>query len=154
LTLSCKFNYLVGNEDMHLKNYSVIIRNGKTELSPAYDFLNSSFVLHGEIEEIALPIKGKKSKLYRELLVNYFGKEQCGLTDKVIEKTLSSFQQVFPMWFEQIENSFLSDEMKEKFINMVQNRIQSVYKSSTSIPVKIFLDARFNRCIFKLVKCC
>jgi len=120
------FNYLVGNEDMHLKNYSIINRNGKIELSPAYDFLNSSIVLKGEIEEIALPIKGKKSKLNRELLVNYFGKEQCGLTDKVIEKTLSSIQQVFPMWFERIENSFLSDEMKEKFMSLLQNRIQSM----------------------------
>ena len=71
------FNYLVGNEDMHLKNYSVIVQNGKVELSPAYDFLNSTIVL-----------KGKKSNLNAEVLINYFGKECCGLTDKVIEKNL------------------------------------------------------------------
>ncbi|MEA1875763.1 MAG: HipA domain-containing protein [Bacteroidota bacterium] len=29
------FNFLVGNEDMHLKNYSVIIQEEKVELSPA-----------------------------------------------------------------------------------------------------------------------
>jgi len=71
------FNYLVGNGDMHLKNYSVIVQNGKVELSPAYDFLNSTIVL-----------KGKKSNLNAEVLINYFGKECCGLTDKVIEKNL------------------------------------------------------------------
>lgn len=46
------FNYLIGNEDMHLKNYSIIIHNGKVELSPAYDLLNTSIVLKGDIEEI------------------------------------------------------------------------------------------------------
>lgn len=118
------FNYLVGNEDMHLKNYSIIIRNGKVELSPAYDFLNSSIVLSGEIEEIALTLKGKKSNLNRTVLINYFGAERCGLTDKVIEKTLKTIQQTLPKWFDLIENSFLSDEMKEKYRGLLQRRIQ------------------------------
>lgn len=118
------FNYLVGNEDMHLKNYSIIIRNGKVELSPAYDFLNSSIVLSGEIEEIALTLKGKKSNLNRTVLINYFGAERCGLTDKVIEKTLKTIQQTLPKWFDLIENSFLSDEMKQKYRGLLQRRIQ------------------------------
>ncbi|HKK81393.1 MAG TPA: HipA domain-containing protein [Prolixibacteraceae bacterium] len=118
------FNYLVGNEDMHLKNYSIIIRNGKVELSPAYDFLNSSIVLSGEIEEIALTLKGKKSNLNSSVLINYFGAERCGLTDKVIEKTLKTIQQTLPKWFDFIENSFLSDEMKEKYRSLLQRRIQ------------------------------
>ncbi len=54
------FNYLVGNEDMHLKNYSVIRNGDKVEFSPAYDLLNTTIVLKGDIEEIALPIDGKK----------------------------------------------------------------------------------------------
>lgn len=120
------FNYLVGNEDMHLKNYSIIIRNGKVELSPAYDFLNSSIVLSGEIEEIALTLKGKKSNLNRSALINYFGAERCGLTDKVIEKTLNTIQQTLPKWFDLIENSFLSGEMKEKYRSLLQRRIQSL----------------------------
>ena len=41
---------------MHLKNYSVINRNDIVELSPAWDLLNSSIVLTGDIEEIALPL--------------------------------------------------------------------------------------------------
>lgn len=120
------FNYLVGNEDMHLKNYSIIIRNGKVELSPSYDFLNSSIVLSGEIEEIALTLKGKKSNLNRTVLINYFGAERCGLTDKVIEKTLKTIQQTLPKWFDLIEDSFLSDEMKEKYRSLLQRRIQII----------------------------
>jgi serine/threonine-protein kinase HipA len=118
------FNYLVGNEDMHLKNYSVIIRNGKIELSPAYDLLNSSIVLSGEIEEIALDLKGKKSKLNRKVLIEYFGIERCGLTEKVVEKTLISIQQKLPEWFELIDCSFLSEKMKEKYRNLFTHRIK------------------------------
>jgi len=117
------FNFLVGNEDMHLKNYSVITLNGKVELSPAYDFLNSSIFLKGDIEEIALPIKGKKSNLNRNLLINYFGKECCSLSDKVIEKSLSKINRAFPSWFELIDISFLSDIMKEKYRVLLQKRI-------------------------------
>ncbi|MBW8333651.1 MAG: HipA domain-containing protein [Prolixibacteraceae bacterium] len=117
------FNYLVGNEDMHLKNYSVIIHNGKVELSPAYDLLNSSIVLRGDIEEIALSLKGKKSNLNREILINYFGRERCSLTEKVIEKILKTIQVELPSWFKLIEISFLSDEMKEKYRSLLQKRI-------------------------------
>lgn len=118
------FNFLIGNEDMHLKNYSIIIRNGKVELSPAYDLLNSSIVLKGEVEEIALTMKGKKSNLNYHILVNYFGKERCGTTDIIIENTLSNIQKSLNSWFEMIEISFMSDEMKDKYKTFLQRRIK------------------------------
>lgn len=118
------FNFLIGNEDMHLKNYSIIIRNGKVELSPAYDLLNSSIVLKGEIEEIALTMKGKKSNLNYHVLVNYFGKERCGITDIIIENTLGNIQKSLNSWFEMIEISFMSDEMKDKYKTFLQRRIE------------------------------
>lgn len=118
------FNYLVGNEDMHLKNYSVIIAGGKVQLAPAYDFLNSSIVLTGDIEEIALPIKGKKSNLSREVLINYFGKDRCGLTDKTIEKILNTVKIALPSWFDLIDKSFLTMEMKGKYKMLLQKRIE------------------------------
>ena len=117
------FNFLVGNEDMHLKNYSIIISNGKVELSPAYDLLNSTIVLKGDTEEIALSLKGKKSNLNRDILVNYFGRERCNLTDKIIERILEKIQKEIPAWFNLIDISFLSGEMKDKFKNLLQKRI-------------------------------
>lgn len=117
------FNFLIGNEDMHLKNYSIIVRNGKVELSPAYDLLNSTIVLKGDVEEIALSLKGKKSKLNRNILVSYFGKDRCNLTDKVVDRTFDSIQKVISSWFDLIEISFLSEEMREKYRNLLQNRM-------------------------------
>ena len=117
------FNFLIGNEDMHLKNYSVITLDGKVALTPAYDLLNSTIVLSGEPEEIALPVKGKKKNLTRDDLINYFGKERCGLPDKIIEKTLVSINSALPSWFRLIEGSFLSDKMKEKYRILLDKRI-------------------------------
>ena len=117
------FNFLIGNEDMHLKNYSVIVRNGKVELSPAYDLLNSTIVLKGDVEEIALTLKGKKSNLNRNILIDYFGKDRCGLTDKIVERTFDSVQKAIPSWFNLIEISFFSEEMRDKYRNLLQKRI-------------------------------
>jgi serine/threonine-protein kinase HipA len=51
-------NFLIGNEDAHVKNSSLIKRGVKVELAPAYDLVNSTIVLSGP-EEIALPLSGK-----------------------------------------------------------------------------------------------
>jgi len=120
------FNFLVGNEDMHLKNYSIISYNGKVELSPGYDLLNSSIVLEGEIEEIALTLKGKRRYLDNDLLINYFGKGCCKLNNKIIEKTIKTIQSAIPSWFDLIDISFLTDEMKEKYRTLLQSRINRI----------------------------
>jgi serine/threonine-protein kinase HipA len=121
------FNYLVGNEDMHLKNYSVIRNGDKVEFSPAYDLLNTSIVLKGDIEEIALSIDGKKKNLNYNTLVKYFGKQRCQLPDKVIDKTLEEFKNAIPQWMQMIEISFLSKEMKEKYITLLNSRLKKLY---------------------------
>jgi serine/threonine-protein kinase HipA len=118
------FNYLVGNEDMHLKNYSVIRKGDKTELAPAYDLLNTTIVLKGNTEEIALSLAGKKSNLTRKVLVDYFGKERCGLTGKVIESNLLALSQAKEKWYSLLDVCFLSGELKEKYAILLDKRIK------------------------------
>jgi serine/threonine-protein kinase HipA len=117
------FNFLVGNEDNHLKNHSIIIRKDKVELSPAYDLLNTTIVLKGAVEEIALPLMGKKRNLNADILVNYFGKECCNLTDKVIDNILSSIRNTTDQWSNLIKVSFLSENMKKKYNSLLEKRI-------------------------------
>ena len=116
------FNFLAGNEDMHMKNYSLITRNGKTELSPAYNFLNTTLLTKGEPEEIALPLRGKIRNITRNDLVTYFGNEQCGLPEKITAKILQNIQSKFPEWKSLLEISFLPEELKEKYRNLLQAR--------------------------------
>jgi serine/threonine-protein kinase HipA len=121
------FNYLVGNEDMHLKNYSVITREGITTLSPVYDLLNTTIVLKGDIEEIALTLKGKKKNLSKTILMDYFGKEKCKLTDKSIESVLADIKNGMKSWPGWIEKSFLSDELKEKYMVLLEKRKKLIF---------------------------
>ncbi len=120
------FNFLVGNEDMHLKNYSVIRNEGKIELSPAYDLLNSTIVLKGGAEEIALTLAGKKKKLSKEILIDYFGKERCGLNEKIIDYNIHALKKGSEVWFDLINISFLSNDLKEKYKNLLEKRMRII----------------------------
>ncbi len=120
------FSYLVGNEDMHLKNVSLIHQDGKIGLSPPYDLLNSTIVLSNPKEEMALPIRGKKSNFNLNILFSYFGGERLGLNRKVLSKTEEEFSELYPKWVNLVEISFLSDELKEKYIHILDQRRESL----------------------------
>ncbi len=60
------FCWLTGNEDMHLKNFSLIHRNDKIELSPAYDLLNTTIILANPVEEMALPLSWQEIEFHPE----------------------------------------------------------------------------------------
>jgi serine/threonine-protein kinase HipA len=62
LTVFC---LLTGNMDMHLKNFSMIEKDSKWSLSPAYDLLNLNLVNPKDKEELALSMEGKKRKFTR-----------------------------------------------------------------------------------------
>jgi len=123
------FNFIVGNEDMHLKNFSLITKKGQVSLSPAYDYLNTFAALkllgknENSIEEIALPLRGKKKKLTRGIWIEYFGKERCGLNSRTIEEILAEFKEAVPQWNLLIRMSFLSLEMKELYKELLDYRL-------------------------------
>ena len=117
------FNFLTGNEDGHLKNFSIITENNQTRLSPCYDLVNTTIELQKQDEEIALPLKGKKKRLTRNLFVDYFGMERCELTLKSIDKVLGTIESAIPKWKTLIDISFLSKEMKEKYHDLLNIRL-------------------------------
>ena len=80
---------MIGNKYMHLKNFSLITRDNKVELSPAYDLLNTDIVVPRTQEEIALPIAGKKRNLSAKILIDYFAQERLKLNDIIISQVLN-----------------------------------------------------------------
>ncbi len=116
------FNYLIGNEDMHLKNFSLITRDNKVELSPAYDLLNTTIVVPRTQEEIALPIAGKKRNLSVKILIEYFGEERLKLNDKIISQVLNKINSQWNNWENLVNISFLSNNMKEKYLELLEKR--------------------------------
>jgi serine/threonine-protein kinase HipA len=115
-------NYLLGNEDMHLKNFSLIRSKGKVELSPAYDLINTTIALKNPIEELALPLAGKKRNLTKKIFLEYFAIERLLLQQKVINQALEVIIDKFPLWDDLINRSFLSDKYKKKFQQVLSER--------------------------------
>lgn len=120
------FSFLVGNEDMHLKNFSLLTRNGKVELAPAYDFLNTTIALGAAKEELALPVRGKKSRLTHNDLFAYFARERLRINEKVLSDVVSRFAKAIHSWRELVNESFLSTGMKEKYAAVLTERVQRV----------------------------
>lgn len=116
------FNFLVGNEDMHLKNFSLITENETVMLSPAYDLLNSTIAQTNAIEEMALPLNGRKNNLRKKDFLSYLGIERLGLNSNTINGVLRDIQQALPIWQDLISNSFLSKPMQEKYHALLSQR--------------------------------
>ena len=128
----CLFNFIVGNEDMHVKNFSLITRSGKVELAPAYDFLATTvaFLALGQrleqIEEVALPLQGKKHGLARNVWVGYFAGERLALPDKIVEKVLSDLQAAVPLWKNCLAGSFLPAEQQTLYARLLDQRLATL----------------------------
>ncbi len=122
LTLFC---FLTGNNDMHLKNFSMILSNGKWILAPAYDLLNVSIVLPEDTEELALILGGKKKKLNRKSF-NNFG-EDLGLNEKQINGVYRRYLKNRPKAIKWISESFLSMEMQNSYREIIEYRYSIIY---------------------------
>ena len=114
------FSYLTGNNDMHLKNFSMIDKGQKWSLAPAYDLLNVNIVNHLDNEELALPIEGKKKRLRKDHFER-FGKV-LDLNNKQIENVFKRFIQNKPKAIKWIDNSFLSEEFKTRYKAVLEQR--------------------------------
>jgi len=125
------FNFITGNEDMHLKNFSMIKSGDKIELSPAYDLLNTSIVLK-DPEEIALPLNGKKNNLTKEDLINYFGNERLGLNTQTTDEVLNRLKKIYSDWISLIHASFLPEKLRKKYIDLVNVRMERLGISGIS----------------------
>lgn len=120
------FSFITGNNDMHLKNFSMIHLANTWTLAPAYDLLNVAIVNPEDTEELALTLEGKKKKLKWE----HF--ERLGrnleLNDKQINGVIKRFQKNKPKAIKWIDNSFLSSDYKQKYKTLLEERYLILFK--------------------------
>ena len=119
------FSFLTGNNDMHLKNFSMINSGESWSLSPAYDLLNVAIVNPDDTEELALTLEGKKKKLKWEHFER-LGKK-LGLNDKQLNGMAKRFLKNKPIALEWIHNSFLSTAYKEKYRILLEERYNTLF---------------------------
>lgn len=122
---STLFSYLTGNNDMHLKNFSMIRKKDKEwVLAPAYDLLNVTIANPEDKEELALTMDGKKSKFKKENFLK-FGRG-LGLSDRQLSGVFKRFTQHKPDALVCIDKSFLSVEMKQAYKALLLERYKMV----------------------------
>ncbi|HOE04913.1 MAG TPA: HipA domain-containing protein [Bacteroidales bacterium] len=114
------FSFLTGNNDMHLKNFSLIKSSSGWMLSPAYDLLNVAIVLPDDKEELALPMRGRKKRFTRNDF-EQFGTD-LGLTDKQIQSIFRRMIKKKAHAFSLIDISFHSDEMKMAYKSVMETK--------------------------------
>jgi serine/threonine-protein kinase HipA len=124
------FNYLFANEDAHMKNFSLVNRNGEYFLAPAYDLINTCAHIQsgsdmGLLGGLSPDIE--KSDVYDRtghpcrLDFERFA-ERIGLPKKRAEMTLNMFMKIPQETYGLIDRSFLNDKMKRTYKRVIEER--------------------------------
>lgn len=118
------FSFIVGNSDMHLKNFSLIeTREGSGEyvLSPAYDLLPVNANMPEDKEQFALPMNGKKAKISKKDFLVFA--DRCGITENTAEKLIGNLVGLTPKLLSMCEDSLLPFELKNRLTALIIERV-------------------------------
>lgn len=124
------FNYIYGNGDDHLKNYSLIRQGEEYRLAPAYDLLNTSLHVHGD-----------DFGLYGGLSLNMFRSDEydrtghpcradfdqfaslIGIVPVRSAKILDRYMTVPEETLSLLHESFLPEKMQRSYLRIVKERV-------------------------------
>jgi serine/threonine-protein kinase HipA len=120
------FNFIIGNNDMHLKNFSMFLSESGWVLSPFYDLLNVKLILPQDKDDTALLLGGKKMNFNK----GYF--DRLGEVLKLNEKQINSVYKRLKKWLPEAE-----DLIARSFLN-AEN--QKAYKKLIITRTKIFIQ--------------
>lgn len=114
------FNFIIGNNDMHLKNFSMFLSEIGWVLSPAYDLLNVKIILPKDHDDTALLLGGKRKNFDK----GYFNR--FGAVLKLNEKQINSVYKKLNTWLPQaldlIDISFIDDNKKAQYKILINQR--------------------------------
>ncbi len=117
------FSFVVGNSDMHLKNFSLIETreaSGVYVLSPAYDLLPINVIMPEDTEEFALAMNGKKTHIRRKDFFVFA--DECEIPKTSAEKMIAKIVSLKPKYQELCADSLLSNPLKERFSELIEKR--------------------------------
>ena len=124
LYLRLVFSFVIGNSDMHLKNFSMIEKaEGSSEyvLSSAYDLLPVNAIMPEDEEEFALTMCKKKRKIRRKDFLSFAG--EIGIESVTAEKLLSKVIKEKEALLAMTDESYLSESIKGRLKEIISARI-------------------------------
>ena len=124
------FNYLFGNEDAHMKNFSLVNKGREYFLAPAYDLINTCVHIQsnsdlGLLDGLSPDIE--KSEAYERtghpcrLDFERFA-ERIGMPKKRTDMVLDMFMEIPQESIALINRSFLNDKMKRTYKRVIEER--------------------------------
>lgn len=117
------FSFLVGNSDMHLKNFSLIETaegSGQYVLSPAYDLLPVNVIMPEDKEQFALTMNGKKTNIRKKDFQIFADK--CEISRNSAEKMIKKLVFMKPTFISMCNESLLPKDLKERFVELLEER--------------------------------
>lgn len=114
-------SYLIGNNDMHLKNFSLIsTKVNSYQLTPAYDMLAVKLLMPEDDEDLALTLNGKKRKLKQ----NDFNEAmlKAHIPEKAIANLWKRIEKGMTQWSGLIKDSFLIEDHKAQFKSIITEK--------------------------------
>ena len=118
------FSFIVGNSDMHLKNFSLIetdVASTEYVLSPAYDLLPVNANLPSDTEQFALTMNGKKTNIRKKDFLIFA--DSCDITRQAAEKIIKKLVSMEGKFITACEDSLLPDTLKERLIKIIRERV-------------------------------
>lgn len=115
------FSWLVGNNDMHLKNFSLYAPKGRWGLTPAYDLLNVALANPKDDDELALTLNARKKRIKKADFTKAM--DTSGIAPKVFDNLVAKYNKLLPKFYEAIDMSFLEAEDKEVYKQSIASRL-------------------------------
>ena len=119
------FSWLMGNNDMHLKNFSLYAPDEQGyRLVPAYDLLNASIANPKDTEELALTLNGRRKRLTHDDFIS--AAMTMGVEQTTAEHLIKKYVRLLPKFIKKIDESFLSEELKQKYTALLIQRTKII----------------------------
>jgi len=107
------FCFVSGNNDMHMKNFSVLHKDNQILLAPAYDLLNVQLIHPKDKEDMAMLLNGKRKELQSKDFKMLA--KALHIDDKIFDRIISRYVKRKAKVFELIDKSFLQEDVKNKY---------------------------------------
>lgn len=123
LYLRIVFSFIVGNSDMHLKNFSLIETeegSGRYILSPAYDLLPVNVIMPEDKEQLALAINGKKTNIRKKDFLIFA--DECNISRTSAEKMIAKIVSMKETFISMSDESLLPEYLKERLNTLIEER--------------------------------
>ena len=116
------FSYIIGNTDMHLKNFSLYEIDDKYQLTPAYDLVPVLMVFPQE--DMALTLHGKTRNLTKNDIIA-FG-TYMGINKNLLLKINNEISSKKDEMVEFIYSTSLEEKEKKRFAEFISKRINLI----------------------------